>query len=407
LSLLLGCQSGQRSTLSSRIKLPFEVEIVPKRPFEWSFDISGASDQDELLQGVGEALRGKGVEADCIERRDGQLRVLGRSAFAAVAPILSEGELLGPLKSKMLAIGAAFLNVELSYLPELGVDWRFLTHTNRASDIVQYALLDRARADEFLDRIRRDGRGELLSAPRMSLMNTQRGCLVMSTSHPYVQDYEVNADGTLTPKMGDASTGHMLDLSACVNNDGTTTVDLTSWTCERVSPMVCERKLYLNPGPKGIALPSQESLVKPVEFHVQFVVTPGQAVLFTNGNLVYRDRRKKRDFVKLIMLNIEATEDSKSAVTAWSRQRPEPLPVALRVPSGRACDRTGLSAGTSVGDAADALKAKGFVVEAENGAQPGWLLASNLIDAEGLRHYVRLKVADGRVEKVVEFVESP
>ena len=421
-SLLQGCQSSHRSTPSRGLKLPFKVEIVPKRPFEWELDISGVPDRDELLREVQQALQEQGAEADCVECEDGQLRVMGRSAFAAVAPLLSKRKLLAPLKSRMLTTTTAHLNVEQGYLPQLGVDWRFLAHTNRVRDIVQYALLTQAQADDLLDRVRRDRRGELMSIPRITLANTQRGYLVVGTSHPFVEGYEIGTDGTLTPKMGDASTGQALDLFAYVNNDGTITVNLTSWTCDPATPVVRGRKLHVGLGPNRTDLPCEESLLKPVEFHVQFVLTPDEAVLFTNGGLVRRGRHKRRDSVKLIMLRIVPVESGSSATQQAqflkgeaphhgghcpSKAEPKSLHVARSLTSKERCHVTRLAAGTSVPDAIGVLKARGFVMEPEDGTQSGWLTASNLTGLQGQHHYVCLKVADGQVEKVVEFAEHP
>ena len=254
-SLLLGCQSNQRSAPPSGLKLPFEVEIVPKRPFEWDFDTSGVQDQDELLQRVRQARHDKGAGLGCAECVGGKLRVMGRDAFEAVASIVSEWNLLGPLNSKVLAIEAAYLKIELSYLPELAVDWRFGTHTSRVSDIVQYALLSRVRADDLLGSVREDCRGEILSMPKIGLANTQRGYVTVATSHPFAEDYEIGTDGTLAPKMGDASIGLALDLFPYANNDGTVTVNLTSWTCDPASPMVRGRKLRVGLGSNRMDLP--------------------------------------------------------------------------------------------------------------------------------------------------------
>ena len=313
-SLVLGCRASQRGIPPSGLKLPFEVETVPQRPFEWELDVSGIPDGDELLQRVRQVVRNRGAGLGCAECVGGKLRVMGRDAFEAVASILSERNLLGPLNSKVLAIEAAYLKIELSYLPELSVDWRFRTHTNRVSDIVQYAMLPPDEAGEFRDDLKKDAGADLLNAPRLTLMDAQEAAVMLQTMANYVADGEVVSDreGThFTPKIEQAATGQSVEVCAHAESGTAMVVNLRGALCEPVPAghMVRRREdLQIGFGEDAVTLPRQESMLKPRRFDLQFVLRDNEAVLFTRHDFVYTDPESKRERLWLIMVSVAAKE---------------------------------------------------------------------------------------------------
>lgn len=288
-ALLWGCSSSAKKIEWPRTAL--KVEVVPQKPFEWVLDLSGVSDRENLARQIEERAQENGHVRQNVSLTADTIRITGGHAYQAIRPLLAKR---GLMQANSYSLQATFVGIRPENIPRLGLTWRFLTHTKRASDIVQYAILSEPEADALRAAIMREENfAKRVGTPQITLEDNQRGNIVVAVSDSSLADYEVVPQETGTrfvPVRPDPrlSSGITVDVCGHPGQDMSTTVDLKVWLVGDAHRP--RRHIQVGSGPDAALLPIDRPAWNPGHFDVQFVLRQGETVVFTRPDMIYADR---------------------------------------------------------------------------------------------------------------------